>query len=147
MASVGKIFPIAGNISNENGCLHLVPILYEKKPVGSLYAATEGVNLQIDYGFGTADPARLNSYAEELVRLSPDVIVAGDKSCAAADANDPDRFRGGHCVHAFERYLREERVLATATIVNYVRFIREFLKDCFGNAYGSELRSTEGCQA
>ena len=37
-------------------------------------------------------------------------------------------------VHAFERYLREERVLATATIVNYVRFIREFLKDCFGSA-------------
>ena len=34
-------------------------------------------------------------------------------------------------VHAFERYLREERVLA---IVNYVRFIREFLKDCFGSA-------------
>ena len=37
-------------------------------------------------------------------------------------------------VHAFERYLREERVLATATIVNYVQFIREFLKDCFGSA-------------
>ena len=36
-------------------------------------------------------------------------------------------------VHAFERYLREERVLATATIVNYVRFIRDFLKDCFGS--------------
>jgi len=36
-------------------------------------------------------------------------------------------------VHAFERYLREERVLATATIVNYVRFIREFLKDRFGS--------------
>jgi site-specific recombinase XerD len=37
-------------------------------------------------------------------------------------------------VHAFEQYLREERVLATATIVNYLRFTREFLKDCFGNA-------------
>jgi integrase/recombinase XerD len=35
-------------------------------------------------------------------------------------------------VRAYERYLREERALATATIVNYVRFIREFLKDCFG---------------
>ncbi len=31
-------------------------------------------------------------------------------------------------VHAFERYLREERVLATATIVNYVRFIRRFVQ-------------------
>jgi len=38
---------------------------------------TEGVNLRIDYRFGTADPARLNSRAEELVRLAPDVIVAG----------------------------------------------------------------------
>jgi putative ABC transport system substrate-binding protein len=38
---------------------------------------TEGVNLRIDYRFGAADPALLNSYAEELVRLSPDVIVAG----------------------------------------------------------------------
>jgi integrase/recombinase XerD len=37
-------------------------------------------------------------------------------------------------VQAYERYLREERVLATATIVNYVRFTREFLKDCFGSA-------------
>ncbi len=37
-------------------------------------------------------------------------------------------------VRAYERYLREERALATATIVNYVRFIREFLKDCFGSA-------------
>jgi site-specific recombinase XerD len=34
---------------------------------------------------------------------------------------------------AFERYLREERLLAKATIVNYVPFIRAFLKDCFGS--------------
>lgn len=34
---------------------------------------------------------------------------------------------------AFERYLREERALATATIVNYVPFVRKFLKDCFGS--------------
>jgi hypothetical protein len=33
---------------------------------------------------------------------------------------------------AFERYLREERALAKATISNYVPFVREFLKDCFG---------------
>ncbi len=36
------------------------------------------------------------------------------------------------CVQAYERYLREERVLAEATIVNYVPFIDRFLKDCFG---------------
>ena len=37
-------------------------------------------------------------------------------------------------VRTYARYLREERVLATATIINYVRFIRKFLKDCFGSA-------------
>jgi integrase/recombinase XerD len=37
------------------------------------------------------------------------------------------------CLHAFERYLSEERALARATIVNYVPFIRSFLDDRFGN--------------
>ena len=36
------------------------------------------------------------------------------------------------CVLAYERYLRKERVLAEATIVNYVPFISQFLKDRFG---------------
>ena len=38
---------------------------------------TEGRNLQIDYRFGAADPTRLRSYADELVRIAPDVIVTG----------------------------------------------------------------------
>ena len=37
------------------------------------------------------------------------------------------------CVQTFERYLREERLLAQATIVTYLPFIRAFLKDRFGN--------------
>jgi site-specific recombinase XerD len=36
------------------------------------------------------------------------------------------------CVQAYEQYLREERVLAQATIVNYVPFIGRLLKDRFG---------------
>ena len=36
------------------------------------------------------------------------------------------------CVQAYEQYLREERVLAEATIVNYAPFIGRFLKDRFG---------------
>jgi integrase/recombinase XerD len=43
---------------------------------------------------------------------------------------------------AFERYLREERVLAKATIVNYVPFIRHFLKDRFG---GGPVRLSRLC--
>ena len=38
---------------------------------------TEGRNLQIDYRFGAADPARLLSYADELVRIAPELIVTG----------------------------------------------------------------------
>ena len=38
---------------------------------------TEGRNLQIDYRFGAADPARLLSSADELVRIAPDLIVTG----------------------------------------------------------------------
>ena len=37
------------------------------------------------------------------------------------------------CTQAYSRYLREERVLANATIVNYVPFVRKFLRDCFGS--------------
>ena len=37
------------------------------------------------------------------------------------------------CVQAYEQYLREERVLAEATIVNYVPFIDQFLQDRFGS--------------
>ena len=37
------------------------------------------------------------------------------------------------CAEAFEQYLREERALANATVINYVPFIRDFLSDCFGN--------------
>jgi integrase/recombinase XerD len=37
-------------------------------------------------------------------------------------------------VHAYERYLREERRLVTSSIVSYLPFIRQFLRYCFGSA-------------
>ena len=37
------------------------------------------------------------------------------------------------CAQAYGRYLREDRALAKATIINYAPFIRAFLKDRFGN--------------
>lgn len=37
-----------------------------------------------------------------------------------------------HCVRAYTVYLREQRALATATIVNYVPFIRAFFEHRFG---------------
>src|SRR5581483_5768404 len=36
------------------------------------------------------------------------------------------------CARSYERYLREDRALAKATIVNYVPFIADFLRDRFG---------------
>lgn len=46
------------------------------------------------------------------------------------------------CTEAFELYLREVRGLAKATIINYVPFIREFLKDRFG---GGPLKLSQLC--
>ena len=37
------------------------------------------------------------------------------------------------CAHAYGQYLRDARALARATIVNYVPFIRGFLRDRFGD--------------
>jgi integrase/recombinase XerD len=37
------------------------------------------------------------------------------------------------CAQAFEQYLREERALANATVINYMPFIRCFLDDRFGD--------------
>jgi site-specific recombinase XerD len=46
----------------------------------------------------------------------------------------PEPFSVDHCIRAYEVYLREGRALATATIVNYVPFIRDFLEHRFGAA-------------
>ena len=37
------------------------------------------------------------------------------------------------CAQAYEQYLRETRALANATVINYVPFIRDFLKGRFGD--------------
>ena len=39
----------------------------------------------------------------------------------------PERSSIEHWARAYEVYLREERALAKATIVNYVPFVRDFL--------------------
>lgn len=49
------------------------------------------------------------------------------------------------CIQTYERYLREERALADATVTNYVPFIRDFLIDRFGKGSIrlSHLRSAD----
>lgn len=39
----------------------------------------------------------------------------------------------GRCLRGYERYLREDRALARATIIHYLPFIGELLKDRFGD--------------
>lgn len=45
-----------------------------------------------------------------------------------------------HCVRAYEVYLREQRALTTATIINYVPFVHAFLEHRFGKG-GTKLSS------
>lgn len=45
---------------------------------------TEGQNIQIDYRFAAGDPERVRSSAVELVRLSPDVILANGTAILSA---------------------------------------------------------------
>ena len=54
--------------------------------------------------------------------------VVGNEATPSRRLTPVDR-----CTRAFERYLRDERALASATIVNYVPFVRRFLNDRFGN--------------
>jgi integrase/recombinase XerD len=51
----------------------------------------------------------------------------------AEKASAPRLTPAERCAQAYAQYLREMRALASATIVNYVPFILDFLKDCFGD--------------
>jgi len=51
-----------------------------------------------------------------LPKKSPEPLTAADR-----------------CLRGYERYLREDRALARATIINYIPFIGEFLAGRFGN--------------
>jgi integrase/recombinase XerD len=52
--------------------------------------------------------------------VAPEGITAGSITAAR------------RCAQEFERYLREERLLAAPTIITYMAFAGEFLKDRFG---------------
>jgi len=52
---------------------------------------TEGRNIRIDYRWAD-DSGRIRPYAEELVRLSPDVVVAASNPVVAAVLQQPARY-------------------------------------------------------
>jgi putative ABC transport system substrate-binding protein len=49
---------------------------------------SEGRNLQIDFRWSGGDAARASAYAGELVRLTPDVIIANSTLCLKAVSNE-----------------------------------------------------------
>jgi site-specific recombinase XerD len=70
------------------------------------------------------DPAALSHLIDFLRREG---VLPAEKISA------PHLTPAERCAQAYEQYLREVRALARATIVNYLPFIRDFLKDCFGD--------------
>jgi len=63
---------------------------------------------------------QFRDYLCKLGAIAPERIDSGSVTAAR------------RCVREFEHYLREERLLAAPTIINYVLFAGEFLKDRFG---------------
>jgi len=60
----------------------------------------------------------------DFLRLESLIPAAKEPSCRITPVE--------RCLHKYERYLRQERALAKATIPNYLRFIQSFLSDrCF----------------
>lgn len=82
------------------------------------------------------DPAVLGNFIEFLRR---EKVIPAEKVSARQETP------AERCVHAYEQYLRDERVLARATIINYVPFIERFLKRYFGTgrAQLSSLRARD----
>lgn len=67
-------------------------------------------------------------------------VIPTEKKLPARPLTSAER-----CAQAYEQHLREARGLARATIINYVPFIRSFLKDRFGGrpATLSQLRARD----
>jgi integrase/recombinase XerD len=80
------------------------------------------------------------------VSLSHFVAFLRDRGVIPAEKMPPVQLTPAERhAQAYGRYLREDRALAKATIINYVPFIRDFLKDRFGGGRVklSRLRARE----
>jgi integrase/recombinase XerD len=78
---------------------------------------------------------RMSIYPGDAVALQQLLKSLCDQGVTAAERVSPRRLSPAErCAQDFEQYLSEERALARATIVNYVPFIRGFLKDRFRTA-------------
>jgi integrase/recombinase XerD len=71
-------------------------------------------------------------------------FLRGQGAIPAGNTRQRRLTSGERCARAFELYLREERLLAEATIVNYVSFVRKFLRERFGTGPASLSRLCAG---
>jgi integrase/recombinase XerD len=93
-------------------------------------------------GITSEQPARYLRYRARRVRPSQGdaaalhhllALLRGHGAIPAEKISVRRLTPGERCTEAYELYLREVRGLAKATIINYVPFIREFLKDHCGD--------------
>jgi integrase/recombinase XerD len=82
------------------------------------------------------DPAALSHFID---------FLRGKRVIPAAKMSTHQLSPAEHCARGYESYLREDRALANATIINYVPFIEEFLTDRFsdGQARLSQLTARD----
>ncbi len=77
---------------------------------------------------------RLRIYPGDGIALGQFLEFLRSKGVSAAEQASVARLTAaGRCVEGFERYLREERALSQASLINYVPFIRQFLVDRYGD--------------
>jgi putative ABC transport system substrate-binding protein len=78
MQRVGVLMPFPENDTNTQALVTAFVQALER------FGWIDGKNMQIDYRFAAGDPTLLNSYAAELVSLSPDAILASTGPAIAA---------------------------------------------------------------
>ena len=100
-----------------------------QKKIGVRRICSEHPALYLRYRYRHQRPHREDSAALrhfiEFLRLEG--VILRDKRSARPKTAVERR------TQAYEKYLREARALVNATIINYLPFIREFLKDRFGD--------------
>ena len=133
------IKPFAGSLREQGYALESIHRQVLIAACFSRWLKHQGVALR---GITSDHPPRYLRYRARRVRPSGAMLprLAICSTFCAVRARYPPRRVSAcpltpaeRCTQAYEHYLREVRGLAKATIINYVPFIRSFLKDRFGD--------------
>jgi integrase/recombinase XerD len=132
------IGPFARSLSEQGYSLYSIQRHVRLSAYFSRWLQQQGVSLR---GITSDHPPRYLRYRARQVRLCRgdaaalrhllDFLRCGGVIPAEKMSERPPR-SAERCTQAYEHHLREACGLASATIANYVPFIRSFLEDCFG---------------